>query len=316
MNKQLCLINCYLGSLPDYFQIYLDSCSWNPDIDWVIFTDSSVENYIFPPNVKVIPMTLDKVRTLIRERIFSEAKLERIYKLCDYKPTYGLLFSDYIKGYKYWGHCDIDLIWGDMTPILQLLDDTHDRFFSYGHLTIYRNTESANNIFRLPYSGPDYRKVFTSNVSCAFDERSGTWKIGIENDIAQLHKDMMYDIHIPGTQKQLIYNRGVNTAHQGFIIDKGHIIRIYDDGGKICEEERAYLHFQKRKLKEFPSRLYKDKLYQFRYDSIVLLESKDPDTIFENNKDNYPYTLKDFINWWKVVIKYQLFKTASKKGKH
>ena len=49
------------------------------------------------------------------QRIFDfPISLERPYKLCDYKPSYGEVFKDELAGYDFWGNCDIDLVWGNI----------------------------------------------------------------------------------------------------------------------------------------------------------------------------------------------------------
>ena len=40
-------------------------------------------------------------------------------KLCDYKPAYGLIFSEYLRHSDYWGHIDFDIVWGNISSYLQ-----------------------------------------------------------------------------------------------------------------------------------------------------------------------------------------------------
>jgi len=51
-----------------------------------------------------------------------EVDIESEYKLCDFKPAYGLIFSEHFKDYDFWGYCDIDIIFGNirayMTDVL------------------------------------------------------------------------------------------------------------------------------------------------------------------------------------------------------
>ena len=42
------------------------------------------------------------------------------YKLCDYKPVYGLIFDEDLQDYDFWGHCDVDLIFGDIRKFINL----------------------------------------------------------------------------------------------------------------------------------------------------------------------------------------------------
>lgn len=55
------LIVPYFGSFNSYFKLWLNSCENNPDIDWLIFTDISI-NEILPLNVRVIEKNFDTLR--------------------------------------------------------------------------------------------------------------------------------------------------------------------------------------------------------------------------------------------------------------
>ena len=71
------------------------------------------------------------------------------YKFCDFRPAFGEIFSDYLVGYDYWGHCDVDLIWGDIRKFVT--DDVltkYKRIFSRGHCSIYENSSEVNAFYR------------------------------------------------------------------------------------------------------------------------------------------------------------------------
>ena len=108
-------ICCYFGKWPAHFQLWLDSCSWNNGIDFILVTDIPVFGYDVPRNVHIIPMTFEKVRNRIANQ-FKDLSicLDRPYKLCDFKVSYGLVFSDIFAGYEYWGVNDIDVRCGDV----------------------------------------------------------------------------------------------------------------------------------------------------------------------------------------------------------
>ncbi|MFQ9447715.1 MAG: DUF6625 family protein [Christensenellales bacterium] len=50
--KRIAFVVPYFGKLPKGFQFWLHSCSMNPTIDWLFFTDDKTE-YLYPENVKV-----------------------------------------------------------------------------------------------------------------------------------------------------------------------------------------------------------------------------------------------------------------------
>lgn len=107
----------YFGKFPRLFPVWLHSCANNPTVNWLILTDDK-RDFCYPANVKVEYTTFAAVRERIQKLFDFEINLSHPYKLCDFKITYGLAFADYLKGYDFWGICDIDLIWGNIRNIL------------------------------------------------------------------------------------------------------------------------------------------------------------------------------------------------------
>ena len=120
---------------------------------------------------------LSQMRELINKKIGKEATLEDAYKVCDYKPAFGILFDDYLKDFDFWGHCDIDIIWGDIRKYTtQEILDKYDIFSTRkgmisGHFSLFRNTLRINQLFR---QSSEFAEV-TRQVAClAFDEEGMT----------------------------------------------------------------------------------------------------------------------------------------------
>ena len=168
--KKCVLILVYFGEFNNYFPLFLKTCASNPTFDWIIFTDNSF-HYDCPENVFVIKTTLEEVRRKACEKFGFDVALYSPYKLCDYKPAYGFLFEELIVGYPYWGHCDCDLIFGNLEKILQpLFDENYDKLFAAGHLTIYKNTYDNNRRFMKDLKGrylykEAYNPFFFNNSS-------------------------------------------------------------------------------------------------------------------------------------------------------
>lgn len=172
MSKIVILIP-FFGRLPKIFSAFLDSCRLNPSIDFILFTDDDITSYDFPRNFRVVDSSLRLVRSLCPEEVRNGLRIP--YKLCDYKPLYGEIFADYIKGYDFWGYCDIDFLFGKIEAFIRGINlDDYDRLFDLGHLTIYRNTPKINRLWRVKYRGQHYidsiNYVFNTTLSCNFDE--------------------------------------------------------------------------------------------------------------------------------------------------
>ena len=58
------------------------------------------------------------MKQMIQEKFDYDISICEPHKLCDYKPAYGYIFEQYISEYKFWGHCDIDTIMGDLNEFI------------------------------------------------------------------------------------------------------------------------------------------------------------------------------------------------------
>jgi glycosyltransferase involved in cell wall biosynthesis/LmbE family N-acetylglucosaminyl deacetylase len=74
-------------------------------------------------------------------------------KVWDYRAALGLLYEDHITEYDFWGHCDFDMVFGDVNKwfddeTLSKLDiwSNHHEYIC-GPWTLYRNCESVNKLF-------------------------------------------------------------------------------------------------------------------------------------------------------------------------
>src|SRR4030042_6359419 len=109
--SKLGVIVIYFGTLPKYFNHFLVSCSFNRQIDWFLFTDQerpiSLSENVFYHNFDI-----NNFNNIASEKLRFPVKISYSYKLCDFKPAYGLIFEDFLKGHEYWGYCDIDMIFG------------------------------------------------------------------------------------------------------------------------------------------------------------------------------------------------------------
>ena len=166
--KRILLICPYFGKLPkEYFQLILNSCSQNKTINWLLITNDET-NYIYPSNVKVVYSSWDSFRSFVKKKIAKKLNIDCIldvpYKLCDYKPLYGVLFQDFLKNYDYWGNTDLtDVIYGDLRKFLTPEILSYDKINFLGHLTLYRNSDDVNKAFTMALpNGLDVKKIITS----------------------------------------------------------------------------------------------------------------------------------------------------------
>lgn len=261
--RRVALIVPYFGKFPNYFELVLKSCEANKEYyDWFFFTDDYTE-YNYPENVKVFYMSFFKMREKVQEKFQFKICLEQPYKFCDYKPAYGYIFEEYLIGYDFWGHCDIDCIYGRFDNFLREDAFLNDKILRLGHLTLYRNCEENNRRFMLPIMGRErYKEVYTTNKSCIFDEENVIGELTIrdiwsefgfsefcaDNIIANTHyKSDIFRLHFQqGEGANYVIEKRKRSL---FIWDRGRLWRISMVQGKIVKQEYMYMHLMRRKMK-------------------------------------------------------------------
>lgn len=235
----------------------------NPDITWIVFTDN--KKCLFDvDNVKVVYMQFSELRQYIQSKFDFELSLEHPYKLCDFKPAYGFIFSEYLEEYDFWGHCDLDLLWGNLRSYLSdALLENYDFIYREGHLRLYRNIDDINRLFMRKGSIFQYKKVFSCRESHGFDEALGIQRIAERNSIKMYYDDNVV-ADIDPFQKPLYIRRIMNQRwkdeagifrsiknykYQIFMWKNGKVFRYYLEDGSIKKDEFMYIHFLKRKMR-------------------------------------------------------------------
>lgn len=249
LNNRILLFAPYFGPLPDHFPLWLKSCEYNSSIDWLLLVDNP-PNISLPRNVRLIETKFQDFCGMISNKLEFPAAIHNAYKLCDFKPTYGFIFEEFLEDYSYWGHCDIDLIFGDIRKfITDEILHTHEKILFCGHLTIYRNTPSINRLFMFQNELINYKNVFSDPECRFFDEHGGMDVISILAQIKQYSNRIFADIS--HKYKKLTLTEIYNHKHQVFYWENGEVFREYlDDRYKSLRRDTfAYIHFQKRKMK-------------------------------------------------------------------
>lgn len=173
--KICCFVVCYFGTLPRYMPYVLKTCAASPDYNWLLFTDDSTP-YDYPENFRVEITDFADFKRLVGERFDFDLCIPTPKKLCDFKPAYGYIFSQYLADYPFWGHCDLDEFFGNLSQYISLeLLEGYDKIYTLGHMSIYRNIPQINNLFMVDYNHPtakytSYKQVFQSPYGCSFDE--------------------------------------------------------------------------------------------------------------------------------------------------
>jgi len=170
--KKICIVICYFGEFPWYFSYFLHTCAFNSSIDFLIFSDIPYKGKL-PGNVSIIKISFSQVCELISKKLQVDTNIKTPYKLCDFKHSFGLIFSVFLANYDFWGQCDIDIIFGDIRKFMDeavlneydYISARHD--YCTGCFSLYRNNDLMNHMFK---RGKDYAEVFANPEYLGFDE--------------------------------------------------------------------------------------------------------------------------------------------------
>lgn len=263
MSKQasIAIIVPYFGSFPNYFDLWLKTAEFQKGlVDFLLFTDCQVEQEIIPSNVRVIDMDYNEVEKRVNSLLPFKVKMYSPYKITDYKPLYGKIFSDYLKEYDFWGFCDVDLIWGNLAHfITHDVLKNYDRIYSRGHLELFRNLPKITNAVIDDYSkyhtlentmGVSIKDIFSHSYAAHFDEGPHLQAIMSQpriNARNYIHYDMA---DIKSTKKQFICINPIDNSEEAFAYFKWEngVLSGYRLDGTF--KEFAYAHLQKRKMSE------------------------------------------------------------------
>ncbi len=231
---------------PQYFDYFLESYSHNAKFPLIVFTN--VPCKVYEKRYKGGPITFKQMSFKASFELFKrklgitgyDYEQYRAYKLCDFKPTYGLVFDTYLKDFEYWGHIDPDAIIGDLSKFI-----TSENIEGYevisgsssclaGYLTIYRNVEHVNSLYT---KSPDHLQVLNSPENFSFDEEGGIRDI---TAMQQLLRSLGVEIKLLGCVQN---DFGTTNNDREWVYD-------WQDGklrDRLADREIAMLHLMKSK---------------------------------------------------------------------
>lgn len=162
----------YFGMWPFWMPLFLKSCEFNADINWLLIGDCG-EPVGLPDNVQYRDCVFTEYCDQVSELLGLAFHPKHPYKLCDLKPVLGFIHQQEAQTYDFWGFGDLDLVYGDLRSYfteekLHRYDffSTHARRVS-GHLCLLRNNERMRNLF---WQIPAFRERIQDQQHYALDE--------------------------------------------------------------------------------------------------------------------------------------------------
>lgn len=172
-HPSIAIVATHFGPVPLWLPAFLLSCRDNPDVRWLIYTDIEIAGPV-PANVEIRRTRLHEFNARCSDTLGTRIDVQRLSKLSDLKPAYGVIFADDLHRFDFWAYSELDIIWGRIRHFMTdgLLRD-HDlvsgkHFELAGHFTLFRNTARMNRLFEIM---PDARATMANPHHFRLDER-------------------------------------------------------------------------------------------------------------------------------------------------
>lgn len=249
--KKICLVSVYFGTFPNNARYFFESVKHNTTINFLCFSDINPEEleYEIPDNFCIIHMDFEEFNKKLEDALQIQYNMEKVYKICDFRPFFGIIFRDELNGYDYWGFHDFDMIFGNLRNFLtDDLLNAYDRIFVNGHLSLFKNCERINSICMEGSSKQTLKDVISTKETIAYDEMSGMRLAFAERGLSQyINRNVWADIveSIPTVVNNNMFNR----PGQFYMWEDGLLWWcIRKNGQAVKLRELIYVHFQKRKM--------------------------------------------------------------------
>ncbi|MDR1568654.1 MAG: hypothetical protein LBS33_08265 [Streptococcaceae bacterium] len=308
MKSKVLLIQPYFGKLPNYFELWLWSMTNNPEFDVLFVTDCDLSKYHLPANIFVQQMTFAQLRQQISEKLAMSIYLERPYDLVDYKICFGKIFEEELKGYTHWAYFDIDLTFGRLSQfITDDMLEKYDKIGSYGHLTILKNTPQINHLYAQDNLWQiSFKETLTSSQLFNLDEAGGINRVFYDQGWAYGN----FPLSDIGYMQPKWRDGRYSAPYQFFFVaDKRVFVATSQTkDAEILVEEVAYIHYQKRPVKNLENVDFNQPFY-FSDQGVYNFELKNlPELLWRNKLKPWVTRYYHYQNFIKKTWLYALGK--------
>lgn len=248
MDKKIIMIIPYFGKFPSNIDLTLKSMEMNQNITWMFFSDNVIERKY--KNINFIYMSFEDMKFKIKQKVGTN--ISTPYKLCDYKPLYGILFDEYINGYDFWGYCDIDVVFGNIKKFIDNnILSRYDKILELGHFSLYRNIKEINYMYlNTDKYGISYQQILESDNIYVFDENYSDEHIDINYLLLKngykiyCNKKIYADLDIKYNN---FYPLNYKRKKQYFFEYQNGTLNMLSNKEKNVKVEFLYVHFQQKK---------------------------------------------------------------------
>ena len=239
------LVVPYFGERPSYLPLVMRSMAANPDVHWLLITDEPVPDT--PPNVTVHLSRFTDLADRIQTHFDFPICLPTPYKLCDFRPAFGEVFRDELAGYDFWGHCDLDVVFGQIRDHLPPEAFEADKVLIQGNFALYRNTVAAAGWFRHEIDGIGYRAVMTDPRAMHFDEMAGMHYVLRDLGVPYWQQDVIFDISFRRYRTRAERPEGRDPRRYAW--EAGEVCEYRLEAGAVVRRTALLIHLQKRVMR-------------------------------------------------------------------
>lgn len=233
MNKnKIAIIIPYFGKFPDWIDLYLFSCSKNPFVDFLFFTDCEIPSKTYS-NTFFYNYNYKEYCERISQTLNVKFYPKNAYKLCDVRPFYGILHKKELEDYEYWGYGDIDLIYGNLALLLneknlgkyELITTHADRIA--GHFTVIKKD---GNFSTLCYKIENWKSKLEDERGLGVDEHDFTWLVHpFQKHIWRFHRILSKIIQIHPYNFFKVFNN-ITNLFTGYSIKEYYTTPLPENG--------------------------------------------------------------------------------------
>jgi hypothetical protein len=152
----IAIVVTYFGGAPPWLPAFFRSCETNADVHWLLCADFDAA-FPTPSNVAIKRTDLREFNDRSSSAVGAAIDIDEmsLRKVCDFKPVYGLMFADHLRGFDWWAYSDLDVVWGDVRRFVtddllrtHIIVSPRQRKLG-GHGTFLRNTSETNRTFEM-----------------------------------------------------------------------------------------------------------------------------------------------------------------------
>jgi uncharacterized protein DUF6625 len=239
------LVVPYFGARPSYLPLVVRSMAANPDVEWLMLTDAPVPGA--PANLTVQRWELADLVARFQRHVDVPLAVEGPYKLCDLRPAFGEVLADELAGCDFWGHCDLDVVFGRIRDHLPPEAFAFDKVLVQGNFALYRNTPAAAGWWRHEIDGVSHRDVLTDPAARHFDEGAGIYLLLRDLDVPIWQEQTIFDLSFARYRTRAEHPPGRDPRRYAW--EDGEVCEYRVEHGQVVRRTALLVHLQKRVMR-------------------------------------------------------------------